>query len=197
MLSHVTEHPVKQPPAPNPKLLLLGGLLPIAAFAIVESFYGTVGGLIAGIVFGAGELAWEYKRLGRFQGLTLGSNALVIILGVVSLYEGTGLWFKLQPAIIIFVFAIVLIASRVMGRPVLNEFLKKQNPTAPEQAHEFLKGVTLRMGIFLLFVTAVAVHSAIYWSTAAWASFKAVGAPVLLVAYMGIEVLVIRMRRRS
>jgi intracellular septation protein len=189
----------QQPPpqTPSPKLLLLGGLLPIAAFAIVESFYGTIGGLIAGIVFGAGELAWEYRRFGRFQGLTLGSNALVIVLGVVSLYEGTGLWFKLQPAIILFILAVILIGSRVMGRPLLNEFLKKQNPQAPPQAHEFLKGVTLRMGFALLGITLIAVHAAIEWSTPAWATFKAVGAPVLLVVYMGIEVLVIRMRRRS
>lgn len=46
--------------------LFFGGLLPVIAFTVIEEKYGTVAGLIAGIVFGLGEVLFEtikYKKV--------------------------------------------------------------------------------------------------------------------------------------
>jgi hypothetical protein len=37
-------------------------VLPVIAFAVVEEWYGPIGGVIAGALFGAGELIYEYLR---------------------------------------------------------------------------------------------------------------------------------------
>src|SRR4051812_47233703 len=98
---------------------LLGGMLPIIAFAVVEQIYGTIGGVIAGVVFGGGEILWEYKRLGKVQGITWLSNGLVLVLGIASIWEGSGVYFKLQPAVFMVVFAAIFLGSSVMRKPFL------------------------------------------------------------------------------
>ena len=51
---------------------LLGGLLPVIAFSVIEDRFGTVWGLIAGMVFGGGEIIWEWRTLGKGHGDDLG-----------------------------------------------------------------------------------------------------------------------------
>lgn len=174
---------------------LLGGLLPVIAFTAVEAFYGTKAGLIAGVVFGVGEMLYEYLTLKRVQWITLASNALVIVLGGLALVEEDGALFKLQPAILVFAFAAFLIVSSLMGKPMLVALVKKQGRVLPPEAESLLGGLNWRLGICMIAIGAVGVHAAYYWTTAAWATYKAVGAPLMMGAYMAVEVLIIRLRR--
>jgi intracellular septation protein len=109
------------------RLFLLGGALPIVVFAVVEQIYGTLGGVIAGLVFGGGEIAWELLKSKRVQGITLLSNFLVLVLGLLSLWENDGIFFKMQPAIFMLVFAGVFLVSSMLGRPFLLEMTRQQN----------------------------------------------------------------------
>lgn len=166
---------------------LLGGALPILAFVVVEQIYGTVGGIIAGLVFGAGEIAWELKSTGKVQRITLFSNALVLVLGLLSLWEGDGFFFKMQPAIFLLVFAAILIGSSFIGTPFLLATARKQNPNLPPVAEERIRGLNTRVGFLFLALAALSAYSAAYWSTAAWATLKTVGMPLILVAYILLE----------
>ncbi len=191
-----------QPVAPKPKgagikSIIFGGLLPIIAFALVENFYGTLGGLIAGIAFGVGELSYELIRFRKVQWITIVGNALVIVLGGLSLLEDNPVFFKLQPAILIFVFAGLLIGSSIIGKPFLVEMSRKQMPDAPEVVRQHLARMNLRVGFCLVGIGALSVYAAYAWSTAAWATLKAVGAPVILVIYMGAEIIVVRYRAKK
>ena len=172
--------------------LLLGGILPIAAFALVEHFYGTVGGIIAGLAFGGAEVAWELWRHGKVHGITLLSNALVLVLGLLSLWEKDGTFFKMQPAIFLLVMAGVFLVSSLLGKPFLVEAAKKQNPNLPPFVLERFRGVNVRVGFFFIALAALSVWSALYWSTAAWAALKGIGMPVLLGVYLLVEVILIR-----
>lgn len=185
------------PPAPQSalRMFLLGGLLPVIVFAVVESVYGTEGGLVAGILFGIGEMVYEYRTQKRIQGITIASNALVVILGGLSLFEGTGVWFKMQPAILLAAFAVFLFITSLLGKPFLVALAKKQNPNLPEAALEILRGLNFRISFVFLGLAALSVYAALYWTTAAWATLKGVGVPVILVAYMVIEVVIIRILR--
>ncbi len=203
----------KQTPAPRPPLshrqqvlsslraLVLGGVLPVIAFTLVEEWYGTVGGLIAGVVFGAGELTYEYVRFRKIQGVTIAGNALVIILGGLSLIEGNAVLFKLQPAFLLFAFAGFLLLSSALKRPFLVEMSKKQmtanGQELPEEARRRLTGMNTRIGICLFVIALLSVHAAYYWSTPAWAFLKGIGAPAILVIYMGIEILILRRSARA
>lgn len=186
----------KQKLKSSARALFLGGVLPVIAFALVEEWYGTLGGLIAGIVFGVGELAYEYIRFKKIQGVTIAGNALVIVLGGLSLIEGNAVLFKLQPAILIFAFAGFLLVSSAIGRPLLVEMSKKQNPDAPVELHQKLSGMNVRIGLCLIVIGAISVYAAFYWSTAAWAFLKGIGAPLILFAYMAIEIVILRRQAR-
>ncbi len=171
---------------------LLGGLLPIVAFVVVEQIYGLKGGVIAGLVFCVGEIAWELRKSGKVQGITILSSALILILGALSLWEDDGIFFKLQPAIFMAVFAVVFFLSSLLGRPFLLELSRKQNPNLPLALSERLRGMNIRLGLLFVGLAGLSAYAAFYWSTAAWATLKAAGLPVIMVFYILLEMVWIR-----
>ena len=185
--------PTKQ----KPWLTFVASLLPVVAFAVFEEVYGTKAGLIAGVALACGEIAYEWKTLGRPQNITIVANVLVLALGGLSLYESNPTFFKLQPAILVFVFAGVLIGSSLIGKPFLVGLMKKQRPDLNELGATLLNGLNLRMGIALVFAGLIGVYAAFEWPTAWWATYKAVGVPVFLVAYMFLDVLIWKRRHRK
>ena len=186
-------NPVKQ----KPWLTFVASLLPVVAFAIFEEVYGTKAGLVAGVVLAIGEIAYEWKVLGRPQNITIVANALVLALGGLSLYESNPTFFKLQPAILVFVFAGILIGSSLIGKPFLVALMKKQRPDLNEMGVSLLGGLNLRMGIALVFAGLVGVYAAFEWPTAWWATYKAIGVPVFLIAYMFLDVVIWKRQRRK
>jgi intracellular septation protein len=192
MNTEATPNPPNNNLKNSARALFLGGVLPVIAFALVEEWYGTIGGLIAGILFGAGELAYEYFRFKKIQGVTIAGNALVIVLGGISLLDGSPIFFKLQPAILIFAFAGFMLISSVLKKPLLVEMSKKQMGEIPPEAAARLAGLNVRIGFVLIAIGLISVHAAFYWSTTAWAFLKGIGAPAILFAYMGIEIFLMR-----
>lgn len=172
----------------------VGGVLPIIAFAVAENWYGVIGGIIAGVAFGVGEILYEYIRFRKIQKITIIGNLLVIGLGALSLFESNPVFFKLQPAILIFLFAALLLGSSLLRRPFLVEMSKKQMPDAPEILRKNLAAMNTRLGFALVILGLVSIHAAYFWSTAAWAFLKGIGAPIFLIAYMALEVLVARQK---
>jgi intracellular septation protein len=187
----------KIPPNRRALFTLVASLLPVIAFAIVEEIYGTKVGLVAGVVLAIAELTYEWKTLGRPQGITIVANLLVLVLGGLSLYESNATFFKLQPAVLVFVFAGLLIGSSILKRPFLVELMKKQRPDLNEMGAELLRGLNLRLGIALLFAGLVGVYAAFYWPTAWWATYKAIGVPVFVILYMLLDVAVWKRRHRQ
>lgn len=162
---------------------LLLSLLPVIIFTVIDSVYGTVAGVIAGVVFGVGEVAWEYFKLKKVQAITIGSNALVVVLGALSLYEDSGAFFKLQPAILVFVLAAIMLGTSWLKKPMMAEMMRKQRPDLPPVVYDRLAGLNFRMGLVLVAIALVGVHAAFRWSTAWWATYKAVGAPIMICIY--------------
>jgi len=183
--------------------LALGGLAPVLLFTVIEMYYGTLAGLVCGMIFGAAEIAYEYFRYKKVSAITLGANALILVLGAVSLISTEGLWFKLQPAIMEAIFAILLIGSVALKKPFLVLMANKQNiwKNVQADARPFLEkrfsGLTLRLGFFFLIHAIIATCAAFCWPTAAWALLKGVGFTVSFLIYMLIEVLVLRRQPRK
>jgi intracellular septation protein len=168
---------------------LLMGILPVVAFAIVEEKYGVIWGTIAGMIFGLGEVVYEKIKLKKVSGITWFSNILILVLGGASLYSAEGFWFKMQPAIFLFVFAIMLIGSSLMKNPMLAAMAIKQNPNIPPAALAMLASLNLRLSFVFLFLSALSTWAAFSWSTEAWAFLKSVGVFIILFAYMAVEIL--------
>ena len=151
------------------------------------------------MVFGVGEIVWERYSQGKVDGLTWAANAMILILGGLSLLTQEGIWFKLQPALIEIAMAIGLWVSIMMGKPFLIGLLQKQGDfesrMRPELLGPFrvaLRGITFRLGLFFALQAAVAVWAALYWSTASWVLLKGVGLTASLVVYGVVESFVLR-----
>lgn len=172
--------------------LLFGGLLPVILFTVIEEKYGTVAGLIAGMIFGVGEIIYELIRYRKVQIITWIGNGMLLGLGAVSLFTVDGIWFKMQPAILEFLFFVILAGSWLIKKPFLKMMMEKQNPNLPEPVKENLSGLTLRLSFFFLLHAVLATYAAFYWSTEAWAILKGVGLTVSMIVYMVIETLLLR-----
>ena len=170
--------------------------MPVVAFSVIEDRYGIVAGLIAGMVFGVGEIVWERVSAGRVSAMTWAGNGLVLILGAVSLFTGSGIWFKLQPSLIEGVMAVVLWGSVLVKRPLLVEMARKQGAPVLEIPIVFrsLRGFTLRLGIFFAAHAILAAWAALHWSTAAWAALKGIGFTLTMILYGVAESAVLRYR---
>ncbi len=172
--------------------LILGGLLPIIAFTVVEELYGPVWGTIVAMIFGVGEIVYEKWKFKKISKLTLLSNTLVLVLGLISIFFQEGIWFKLQPAILELFMAIFLWYTTWTGQPFLSEMAFKQNPNLPPQMLPFLRAVNFRLGFFFLGHAVIATWAALSWSTTAWAFLKGIGLTVSMIVYMVIEMIIFR-----
>jgi len=181
------------------RALLLGGVLPIVAFTVIEEVYGVLWGLVAGMALGLGEIAWEWLRARKVEAFTWAGNGLILVMGGVSLVTQEGVWFKLQPALIEIVMGVVFLVSVMLKKPLLVSLMEKslraqgnavqiENPVALQA----LRGMSVRVGIFFLLQAALATWAALAWSTAAWALLKGVGFTASMVLYMGAEALILR-----
>lgn len=185
-------------PAPTMKsqgmALLFGGLLPVIVFTLIEEYYGTVAGLVAGMIFGFGEIIFEFLKYKKVSAVTWIGNGMLLGLGTISLVSSEGIWFKLQPAILEAGFFIFLTASWILGKPMLKLMIEKQNPHAPDFVKERLGGMTLRLGIFFLFHSILATWAAFKWSTEAWAILKGLGLTISMIFYMFVEAFWVRLK---
>ncbi|MBC7420046.1 MAG: septation protein IspZ [Bdellovibrio sp.] len=190
-LVRIKGKPLISKPTPKAQFLSIffGGLLPVIAFTVIEEKYGIIAGLVAGMVFGFGEIVYELIRYRKVSTMTWVGNGILLVLGGVSLVSSDGIWFKLQPAIFEFGFFVFLLGSWFMKKPFLVMVIEKQNPEAPDFLKASLSGMTFRMSFFFLAHALLATWAAFEWSTEAWAILKGVGLTVSMFVYMIFEVL--------
>jgi len=169
-----------------------GGLLPVIAFTVIEEKYGVVAGLVAGMVFGVGEILYEFLRERKVTPMTWMGNGLLLGLGALSLISNEGLWFKLQPSLMEGIFALLMWGSCLMKKPFLVFIASQQGHELPDKVKGKLKGVTWRTGVFFAAHSALAVWAALDWSTTNWALLKGVGLTLSFILYLLLEVFYLR-----
>lgn len=172
--------------------LFFAGLLPLIAFTVIEEKYGVIEGLIAGMIFGVGEIIFELIRHRKVSTMTWVGNGLLIVLGGISLLSSEGLWFKLQPALMEGAMALALWGSCLIKKPLLVVLAEKQGQKFKDSIKQKLVGVTWRTGLFLAVHTGLAVWAALEWSTTNWALLKGLGFTLSFVVYLAIEVFYMR-----
>jgi intracellular septation protein len=167
--------------------LFVAGLLPVIAFTLIEEYYGTIAGLIAGMVFGFGEICWELFKYKKVQKITWIGNGMLLSLGAVSLISSEGIWFKLQPAVMEGIFAILCWGSLLLGKNLIVYLAEQQGQDIPDFLKIRMKGMTFRIGLFFAIHAALAVWAAFSWTTTNWALLKGVGLTVSFILYIIIE----------
>lgn len=169
-----------------------GGLIPVIAFTVIEEKYGVVAGLIAGMVFGFGEILYELIRHRKVASMTWIGNGLLLTLGGISLISSEGLWFKLQPALMEGLFALAMWGSCLIKKPLLVFLAEKQGQQLPDPVKQKLVGVTWRTGIFFAIHTGLAIWAALDWTTTQWALLKGIGLTISFILYLIAEVFYLR-----
>lgn len=172
--------------------LFFGGILPVIAFTVIEEKYGTMAGLVAGMIFGFSEIVYELIKHRKVSGLTWFGNGLLLGMGAISLWTNEGIWFKLQPAIMEAAFALALWGSWLIKRPLLRWMMQQQGQSLPSVIDQRLSGMTFRLGCFFALHAGLAVWAAYDWSTTNWALLKGVGLTVSMIVYMMFEAFAIR-----
>jgi len=172
--------------------LFFGGILPIIAFTVIEEKYGVIAGLIAGMIFGGGEITYELIRYRKVATMTWVGNGLLLVLGGISLISSEGLWFKLQPAMMEAMFALAMWGSCLAKKPLLVFLAEKQGQQLPEVIKSKMVGVTWRTGLFFAIHTGLAIWAALEWSTTNWALLKGIGLTLSFIIYLLTEVFYLR-----
>lgn len=167
--------------------LFFAGILPVIAFTIIEEKYGTMAGLIAGMIFGVGEITWELLRYKKVNRITWIGNGLLLGLGAISLISNEGIWFKLQPAIMEAAFAVVLWVMLLFKKNLIVILAEQQGQKFPDQAKHLMNGLAFRIGLFFAVHAVLATWAAFDWSTTAWATLKGIGFTVSFILYMLLE----------
>jgi intracellular septation protein len=169
-------------------------MLPVVAFTVIEEKYGTFWGILAGMAFSIGEMAWEWARLRAISTITWATGLLILLLGGISLWASEGIWFKLQPAIMEFAFFVLLVGSVLLRKPFLRAAMEKGGQKVPAVLLPFLPRLTVRVGVFFGLHAALAAWAAFFWSTSAWAWLKGVGFTGSFLLYLGLEIFFLRRR---
>ncbi len=183
--------------------LLLGGILPLVIYTIVEEYHGVIWGLAAAMAFGFGEILSEKISRGRVEPITWIGNILILFLGTLSLLTNEGMWFKLQPAIVEALLGVFMLGSVLVGKPFLILLAREQGmldsiPAQKQRAlNESFSSFTTRMGIFFLLHAGLALWAALRWTTRAWVLLKGVGFTGSFLVYGLIEVWWMRKQMRS
>lgn len=167
--------------------MLLGGLLPVIAFTLIEEKYGVIPGIIAGMIFGVGEIIFELVKYKKVSTITWIGNALILLMGGISLVFADGIWFKLQPAIFEGFFASFLWMSLIMNKNFLLMIAEKQGQSIPEFLKKKFDGICFRLGLFFAIHTGLAIWAALAWSTTNWALLKGVGLMLSFIIYLLLE----------
>jgi intracellular septation protein len=182
---------------PSPWRLFFGGLLPIVVFTVIEERYGAQKGLIAGLIFGAGEVLYEKVKLKKVSKITWVGNGFLVALGAVSLLTADGFWFKMQPAIMEFIMVLMLWGSLVIKKPLFKTIAEMQGTQLPSAVSDRLFGITFRSGLFFLIHTGLAIWAAYSWTTTQWALLKGLGLTISFVIYLVAEGFYLRLSRQQ
>jgi len=164
---------------PHPLLKLLVELGPLVVFFFVNSragiFWGTGCFMAATIV----ALAASRHFFGKVPMMPLVSGVFVLIFGGLTLWLQDDLFIKIKPTIVNSIFAAVLLGGLAFGEPLLRHLFGE----AMDLTHEGWRRLTLRWGLFFIFL---AVLNEVIWRSFSldfWVAFKVWGVMPITIAF--------------
>jgi intracellular septation protein A len=185
--------------------LLFIGLVPVLLFWFVEEKFGTLWGLVAAMVWAIGECTYLFIRYRKVDRMTLFSTGLVLVLGGLGAWLDQGVLFKFQPVIVELIFAGILWWGGRRGEPLLYKMARESKPEIFANKNEAIqhrqKILMVRMSrnliLMLIIHSLVMAYFAVKGTTSEWAFWKGIGFMIFMLAWAGIEFLMIRRQARS
>jgi len=168
-----------RPAAPSALRLALdlGPLLIfLAAFKLADLYWAT-GVFMLAITVSLGASWWIERRI---PPMPLVTAAFVLVLGGLTIYLQDETFIKLKPTLASLLFAAILFAGLIGGRPLLKPLLG----SALQMDERGWRTLTLRWGVF--FVVLAALNEVMWrnFSNDVWVNFKVFGILGLTFAFM-------------
>jgi isopentenyldiphosphate isomerase/intracellular septation protein A len=161
-------------PAINKKDLLKTftiGFIPLLIFIVADELYGTRIGLMIAIAVGLVEFGYYYFKHGRIEHFVLFDVGLIIALGIISIILENEIFFKLKPALIELILAILLAVHAFSNKPLLLMMGKRffDKVDINESQMKMMRQMTRLLFFVVLIHVGFVIYSAYYMSKEAWA----------------------------
>lgn len=148
--------------------LLLGAILPLIAFVIVDAFAGPKAGIFTSIGFAIAWLMWSYHIAGDIDFLSLIEVGLIVSLGALSIKLRNSTIFKYQPVVVALTLALFVTAMNIFGEPIMLRMMPKIIPLLPEPQQNILKSPESQMYFrqisFHMPILFLAHAALVYWA---------------------------------
>ncbi len=147
------------------------GFLPIFIFIAADELYGTKAGLIAAIVSGLAYMIYYYIRFKKVETMILLDTGLILAMGSISLIFENDLFFKLKPALIELILAVILGIHAFSSRPILLDMQKRYmgEIEMPAAQMQMLKQLSRLLFAVIILHTFAIVYTAWFSSKEVWA----------------------------
>jgi intracellular septation protein len=155
----------------NSTLRLILDLGPLAVFLVAYRFQGLLAATAALIAFTLVSLAITYALTRKIATMPLVSGIAVTLLGGLTLLLQDEMFIKIKPTIVNCIFASILLGGLYFGKPLLKYLLEG----AMQLSEEGWKKLSLRWGIFFLFLAALNECVWRNFPTDFWVNFKVFG----------------------
>jgi intracellular septation protein A len=181
---------------------LLGQMLPLIVFIIVDSLFNNIRvSIISAIVFAAGQMVFFYVKTGQFDWFVLLDVGLIAALGTIAIVFKNELFFKVKPAIIEAATIVFFLVMILLPDSFLLDYFGRMMPKGmvlKPAAIGAMKTMLLWMcGYILLHIGAV-LYTAFYSSRKMWAFVSGPGFYLLFIPIMVVLIVKsIRKRRRN
>lgn len=178
---------------------LLPGLLPLIVFIVADEIWGTEIGLLVAVGFGLFELFFTYLKTHHFEKFIFLDIGLLTLLAGVSIVFKDDIFFKLKPAFIEIVFAVLIAVSVFGSKNIVLEMSKrymKDVRITSDMGSKMNRSLKTIFYIILVHI-ALVVYAAFFMSKEAWGFISGVLFYLIFVGYFLIEILRARISRKK
>ena len=178
---------------------LAPGFLPLLIFIAADAFWGTRIGLMVAVAVGILELIISFIKERIVDKFILLDVGLIIVLGMISIILENEIFFKLKPALIEFIFCIILgvsIFSPVNVMLLMSRRYMKNIQLGEAQMAQLNKSLRAMFVIFLLH-TASIIYSAFFMSKQAWAFISGGLFYILFAVYFVFELVRNKLKKKQ
>ncbi len=171
---------------------LLVGLLPLVLFVIIDIYQDSKKGIYAAIGLSFLIVIYCYIKTQYWDWLIFGEFLLLFFMGFISLRLNDSKYFKLQPAVLAAVFALVFTVFQLMGRPLLIELIPHLVQLNPRFSQIYENAQTMALlsrishGIIYLFIIhgSATAYAAIFWSSKVWLGVRLAFYPGMIILWL-------------
>lgn len=172
----------------NSKIRLSLDFGPLLVFFVAYRFAGLAAATAALIAFTLAALAITYALEKRLAVMPLVSGVAVTIFGGMTLLLNDELFIKMKPTFVNLLFAATLLGGLACKKPLLKYVLGE----AMQMKDEGWRKLSLRWGVFFVFLAALNEFIWRHFSTDFWVSFKVFGMFTLTLLFTASQVPLIK-----